>query len=79
MGDIRDGSGFYRNGKFYWEGNEAEAYEDEQKRKELRERTNGPDPVVDPECNCGAKKDKDFPNIHSTWCKVFYKYNQRSW
>lgn len=46
-------------------------WEKAQRKKEIRERVNGPDPRKSDYCDCGAKYDKDFPNIHSRWCRVY--------
>lgn len=47
-----------------------------QERNERRQKVNGPEPYVNPYCNCGAKFDREFPNIHSLWCKVYVKLEE---
>jgi hypothetical protein len=49
----------------------SEDAEKKRKAKELREKVNGVDPEVNPICNCGAKFDRDFPNIHSPFCRAY--------
>lgn len=71
MKDGKDGAGFWKNGKFYWDGQEHEVFEDERKTRERRERVNGNEPVVSPYCDCGAKHDRHFPNIHSPFCRAY--------
>lgn len=71
MKDGRDGAGFWKNGRFYWDGQEDDAFFDELKSKDRREKVNGRDPEVSPYCECGAKFDKSFPNIHSRWCPAY--------
>lgn len=51
--------------KFSWE-------ENTETREERRKRVNGEDPIKHPRCDCGAKHDKDFPNVHSRWCAVYW-------
>ncbi len=62
--------GFYdKKGKWWtskWEWEQAE-----NKKLEVRARANGLEHVPDPRCECGAKHDRDFPQIHSPWCKVY--------
>lgn len=69
--DGKDGAGFWKNGRFYWDGQEHEVFEVERKSQERKERVNGKDPQVSQYCDCGAKHDRDFPNIHSPFCKAY--------
>lgn len=57
----------FREGKWY---KSEEEYQEDVKKKARREWANGPDPIVDPYCECGAKHTQD-PNFHSHWCKVY--------
>ena len=66
--------GFYFNGKWFDTEEEAQKEENDFIRKIRREKVNGPDPIVDEQCDCGAKHDRHFPNMHYTWCKVHWKY-----
>lgn len=69
--DGKDGAGFWHNGKFFWEGQEHEVYEYDRKKRERRERVNGPEHTPSSICDCGAKHDREFPNIHSPFCRAY--------
>ncbi len=52
-----------------------ETLDEEHQRKlasrERRDRLNGVEPVASPYCNCGAKFDREFPNVHMFGCNVY--------
>lgn len=59
---MNDGK-YYKNGEWY---DSKEEYEKREKERIRREHF----PEVDQYCDCGAKHDRHFPNIHSEWCRT---------
>jgi hypothetical protein len=62
--DDRGDKKYYKNGEWH---DSQEGYERREKERIIKEHFPQPDPY----CDCGAKHDRDFPNIHSRWCRAY--------
>ena len=54
----------------------SEKFTREQEERERLERVNGRAPHADPYCDCGAKFERGFENIHSPFCRAFKNLNE---